>query len=97
MPSEAGFCLGVLKAIQESAGVKRGDTVTVELGVDPAPGVVEPPADLAGALARNRKAAASWDRLSYTNKREIARGLEEAKKPETRQRRLEDALRKLRA
>ena len=97
MPSEAGFCLGVLKAIQESAGVKRGDTVTVELGVDTAPRVVEPPADLAGALARNRKAAASWDRLSYTNKREIARGLEEAKKPETRQRRLEDALRKLRA
>jgi len=91
------FCLGVLKSIQESAGVKRGDTITVELELDTAPRTVDPPADLAKLLARDRKAAAAWDRLSYTDKKEMARSLEEAKRPETRQRRLSAAVEKLRA
>ena len=90
------FCLGVLKSIQESAGVKRGDTITVELEVDTAPRTVDPPADLAKLLARDKKAAAAWDRLSYTDKKEMTRGLEEAKKPETRDRRLATALSVLR-
>jgi hypothetical protein len=98
MPMGDGtFCLGVLKAIQQSAGVTRGDTVTVELEIDVAPRIIEPPADLARLLARDRKAAASWERLSYTNQREMARSLEEAKKPETRERRLAAALEKLRS
>ena len=96
MPMGDGtFALGVLKAIQQSAGVTRGDTITVELAIDTAPRVIEPPADLAKALARDRRAAASWEKLSYTNKREIALGLEEARKPETRERRLAAALERL--
>ncbi len=96
MPTAEGFCLGVLKAIQQSAGVSRGDTITVELEVDRAPRVIEPPGDLARVLARDKKAAAVWENLSYTNKREIAISLEESKKPETRERRLAAALAKLR-
>jgi Domain of unknown function (DUF1905)/Bacteriocin-protection, YdeI or OmpD-Associated len=97
MPTGEGvFCLGVLKSIQESAGVTRGDTITVELEIDTAPRVVDPPADLAKVLARDRVAAAAWEKLSYTNKREIAISLEEAKKPETRERRLAAARAKLR-
>jgi uncharacterized protein DUF1905/bacteriocin resistance YdeI/OmpD-like protein len=89
MPAGDGtFVLGVLKAIQQSAGVTRGETITVELELDIAPRVIEPPSDLARALARNKKAAAAWEKLSYTNKREIAQSLEEAKRPETRERRL---------
>jgi hypothetical protein len=96
MPMGDGtFCLGVLKAIQESAGVTQGDRITVELELDTAPRVIEPPPDLAKALARNPKAAAVWEKLSYTNKREIARSLDEAKKPETRERRLAAALKQL--
>ena len=96
MPTGDGtFSLGVLKAIQQAARVTRGDTITVELELDTAPRVVEPPADLARALARNKKAAAAWEKLSYTNKREIALSLEEAKKPETRERRLAAALERL--
>jgi hypothetical protein len=96
MPMGDGtFGLGVLKAIQQSAGVTRGDTVTVELAIDTAPRVIEPPADLAVALAKNRRAAASWDRLSYTDKREMARSLEEAKKSATRERRLAAAVERL--
>lgn len=98
MPMGDGtFGLGVLKAIQQAAGVTRGDTITVELAIDDAPRVIEPPADLARALARDKKAAAAWQKLSYTNQREIAGSLEEARKPETRERRLAAALEKLSA
>jgi hypothetical protein len=96
MPAGDGtFVLGVLKAIQQSAGVTRGDTITVELDLDIAPRVIEPPPDLARALAKNKRAAAAWEKLSYTSKREIAQGLEEAKKPETRGRRLTATMERL--
>ncbi|TMF34743.1 MAG: DUF1905 domain-containing protein [Chloroflexi bacterium] len=98
MPMGDGtYCLGVLKSIQEAAGVKQGDKVTVEIELDTAPRVIEPPADLAKALARDKRASGAWEKLSFTNKKEIARSLEEAKKPETRERRLAAALQKLRA
>ena len=95
MPTPDGFALGVLKSIQQAAGVAQGDRITVELELDTAPRVIEAPADLAVALRRDAKAAAAWQGLSYTNKREIARSLEEAKKPETRERRLGAALQRL--
>jgi hypothetical protein len=93
MPMGDGtYCLGVLKSIQQAAGVGFGDTVTVELDVDTAPRVVEPPADLARIIAGDKKLAATWDKLSFTNRKEMARSLEEAKKPETRERRLAAAI-----
>ncbi|HEX9362562.1 MAG TPA: YdeI/OmpD-associated family protein, partial [Candidatus Dormibacteraeota bacterium] len=47
--------------------------------------------------ARDKKAATAWDKLSFTNRKEIARSLEESKKPETRERRLAAAVERLRA
>ena len=94
---DGSYCLGVLKSIQEAAGVGQGDTISIELALDTAPRTVEPPADLAIALARDRNATAAWEALSYTNKKEIARSLEEAKRPETRERRLVQALESLRS
>src|SRR2546428_13700407 len=91
------FCLGVLKSIQQAAGVTRGDTVTVELALDTAPRTVDLPADLARLLAKDKNAAEAWDALSYTNKKEMARSLEEAKQPATRERRLKAALERLRS
>jgi Domain of unknown function (DUF1905)/Bacteriocin-protection, YdeI or OmpD-Associated len=92
---DGAYCLGVLKSIQEAAGVEQGDTITVSIELDTAPRTVEPPADLAKILARDKRAAAAWHALSYTNKKEMARGLEEAKKPETRERRLAAAVERL--
>lgn len=98
MPMGDGtYCLGVLKSIQEAAGVGQGDTISIELALDTAPRTVEPPADLAKALAREKKATAAWEALSFTNKKEMARSLEEAKRPETRERRLAQALESLRS
>jgi hypothetical protein len=90
MPMGDGtYCLGVLKSIQEKAGVGVGDLITIQLEVDTDPRTVEPPPDLARALARDARAAAAWEKLSYTNKKEMALSLEEAKKAETRERRLD--------
>ena len=98
MPMGDGtFCLGVLKSIQETAGVGFGDTIKVKLELDTTPRTVEVPADLAKALARDKKAAAAWEALSYTNKKEHAKGLEGAKRPETRERRLAQTLEFLRS
>ena len=98
MPMGDGtYCLGVLKSIQEAAGVRQGDRITVLLELDTAPRTVEPPADLAKVLAKDKKAAAAWEQLSFTNRKELAVGLTSAKKPETRERRLKAAVEKLRS
>jgi hypothetical protein len=98
MPMGDGtWCLGVLKSIQDAAGVGFGDTVTVELELDTAPRVVDPPPELARELARDRQLAGAWEKLSFTNQKEMALSLEQAKRPETRERRLAAALEKLRA
>jgi uncharacterized protein YdeI (YjbR/CyaY-like superfamily) len=86
----------VLKSIQESAGVGQGDTITIDIELDTAPRTVELPPDLAKEIARDKKATVAWEALSYTNKKEMARSLEEAKRPETRARRLAQALESLR-
>ena len=98
MPMGDGtYCLGVLKSIQAQAGVGQGDSIAIELELDTEQRTVTVPQDLGKALARDRKAAAAWDALSYTNRKEIARSLEEARKPETRERRRAAALERLRA
>jgi len=97
MPMGDGtYCLGVLKSIQEAAGVGQGDTISIEIELDTAPRTVAMPTDLAMALAHDKSASAAWEALSYTNKKEMARSLEEARRPETRERRLIQALASLR-
>jgi len=96
MPMGDGtYCLGVLKSIQEAAGIGQGDSAVIELELDTAPREVEVPPDLADALVRDTSYSLGWAALSYTDKKEIVRGLVEAKKPETRERRLAAALSKL--
>ena len=70
---------------------------SIELELDTAPRRVELPADLAKAINGDKKATAGWEALSFTNKKEMARSLEEAKRPETRERRLTQALASLRS
>jgi hypothetical protein len=98
MPMGDGtYCLGVLKSIQEAAGVGLGDTIEVLMELDTAQRVVEAPSDLAAALAKDKRLAMSWAKLSFTNKKEMAASLTNAKRPETRKRRLAVAVAKLKA
>ncbi|WP_260696999.1 YdeI/OmpD-associated family protein [Streptomyces sp. 130] len=55
------------------------------------------PADFARALDDHPAAREAYDSLSYSRKREHVRAIESAKKPETRQRRIEKAITTLRS
>jgi len=82
----------VNRKLREAAGVAAGQTVSVTLERDTEPRVVTPPADFARALKANKEAAALWETLSYTHRREYAEHIEEAKRPETRRRRIEKSI-----
>ncbi len=82
----------VRRELREAAGVRGGQTIAVTLERDDEPRTVTPPADLARALKGNKDARAAWDKLSYTHQREYAEHIEDAKRPETRQRRIEKSI-----
>ncbi len=81
--------LGVTKAIMAEAGAGPGDAIDVVVQNDEAPREVEVPPELRKALKRNRAAAAVWDRLSFSHRREYVGYIVEAKREETRARRVE--------
>jgi hypothetical protein len=76
--------LGLTKTIRAEAGIAIGDDVQVALERDDAPREVEVPPELAATLAAAPGAAASFEGLSFTHRREYAQWVGEAKKPETR-------------
>jgi antitoxin component of MazEF toxin-antitoxin module len=88
------YLLGLSNANRKTAGVVTGDEVEVE--IDAGPRVVAEPADFARALDADPDARTAYDRLSSSRKREHVRAIESAKKPQTRQRRIEKALAMLR-
>ena len=92
-----GLFLGVHKATRQAAGVVPGELVDVVVSRDERPRVVEVPAELAAALAADPAAQAAFDGLSFTNRKEIAGSVAEAKRPETRERRLAAAMARLRS
>ncbi|MBI3762267.1 MAG: YdeI/OmpD-associated family protein [Chloroflexi bacterium] len=64
---------------------------------DENPRVVKVPPDLARALKANRAAKAAWDRLGCTHRQEYTLAVTEARKPETRVRRVEKTIAELSA
>ena len=90
------FMLGVSMANREAAGVTAGQTLDVDVVLDTAPRTVDVPDDLAAELASSAAARDAWARWSFTRQNEAARLLTEAKKPETRARRLQKVLADLR-
>jgi uncharacterized protein YdeI (YjbR/CyaY-like superfamily) len=87
----------ILKSIREQIGKTFGDEVHITVEADDAPRVVAVPKDLAAALKKDRDAKALFDKLSYTHQKEYAAWIEEAKKDETRQRRIAKTLTMLKA
>ena len=81
---------------REAAGLEGGETITVRLDLDTAKRGVEPPPDFVKALKAAPKAWERWQALSYTHQREHVEAIEEAKKPETRVRRIERAVQMIR-
>jgi bifunctional DNA-binding transcriptional regulator/antitoxin component of YhaV-PrlF toxin-antitoxin module len=92
MPYRGMKMIGIPRAVREAAGAAPGDMVEVVLDLDQAAREVEVPAELAEELARDETAAAGWGKLSFTHQREYAEAINEAKRPETKVKRIEQAL-----
>ena len=88
-PMGGQFLLGVNAENRAAAGAAAGDVLDVEIALDTAPREITAPDDLAAALNADAKASATFDSLSYTHRKEWVRWIEEAKKAETRQARVE--------
>lgn len=76
----------------KAAGVAAGDRVEVVISFDAEPRTVEPRDDLAAALSTRPDARVVFDGLSYSHRREYVEWIEEAKRAETRARRIAKAL-----
>ena len=76
---------------QAAAFIERGETVRRKV-VKAAKAEVAPPAEFAAALARNKKAAARFVALSPSCKREYVEWIADAKRPETRDKRIATAV-----
>jgi uncharacterized protein YdeI (YjbR/CyaY-like superfamily) len=77
---------------RDAAGVKAGVPVEVTLALDEEVRTVDLPDDLAAALDAIPGARDTWDKASFTHRREYVEALLDAKKPETRAKRLEKAM-----
>lgn len=86
------FLVGLNKEVRTGAGVQAGDTVSLELKLDTEPRTVEVPPALAEALDADPEAKATFEGLAFTHRKEFARWIEEAKREETRARRVTQAL-----
>ena len=90
------FLVGLSREVRQNAGAEAGDEVEVALELDEAPREVEVPEALAAALAADPEASASFERMAFTHRKEYARWVAEAKRDETRQRRVEQAVEMIR-
>lgn len=87
--------LGVTKGIMAEAGVDTGAVLDITVENDVAPREVAVPAELAAAFRRSTAIQTAWESLSFTARKEQALAIEEAKRPETRARRVAKTLESL--
>jgi hypothetical protein len=83
--------LGMLKAIREQIGKGPGDTLEVVVWKDEEERTADVPAQFE-SLMKKEGLLPVFKRLSYTHRKEYCRWITEAKKQETRRKRLEKAI-----
>lgn len=90
-------CIGIRTSYREAAGLEGGEKIEVRVALDEEERVATPPADLVKALKAAPPAWDRWRESSYTHQREHAEAVRDAKKPETRARRVAKAVEMVRA
>ena len=75
----------------EAAGIRPGDSVTVTLRADREPRTLELPTDLLEALSGGHLRA-TFDAMSYSHRKEWIAAIADAKRPETRTKRIRECL-----
>jgi hypothetical protein len=91
------FMLPVSAEVRAGSGVAAGDEVEVEVELDTQPREVELPADFAEALNQDEAARRCFAGLSYSNQLRYVLSIQDAKTPETRQRRIAKSVSELAA
>ena len=88
--------LGVRREVREAAGISPGDALMVGLEYDSELRRVDLPDGLREALQAHAWAGAAFEKLSYTRKKEFVDWVTGAKKAETQERRMKQAMAMLR-
>jgi Bacteriocin-protection, YdeI or OmpD-Associated/Domain of unknown function (DUF1905) len=78
----------VNRNVKKETGVDAPDRVRVTMELDTEPRTVRVPDDLRAALRADERAAKSFAAMSFTHRREYVDWVQEAKRPETRARRV---------
>jgi hypothetical protein len=86
----------VNRSVKAATGVDAPERVAVVMELDTEPRRVRVPRDLARALADDPDAKEAFARLSFTHRREYVEWVQKAKRPETRTRRVEQTVERVR-
>ncbi|MEO5987677.1 MAG: YdeI/OmpD-associated family protein [Candidatus Eisenbacteria bacterium] len=90
---EGGHFIVFTAEMREKTGVELGDSVRVGLKVDPAPRTAEVPSELQQGLKDDPDARVAYNAMPPSHRKSYAEFIEDAKRPETRVRRVQQALR----
>jgi uncharacterized protein YdeI (YjbR/CyaY-like superfamily) len=90
------FMVGVNAENREKAQVAGGDEVDVDIELDTQPRELTLPPDFSEALEREPDAKRFFETLSHSRQQALVLPIDQAKTPETRQRRMDKALSALR-
>lgn len=88
-----GLCIPLRRSNREAAGLEGGETLRVTLELDAEERVIKPPGDFVKALKAAPPAWDRWGELSHSHQREYVEAIVEAKRPDTRTRRIDGAVR----
>ena len=91
-----GHMMAVNAEMRAGANCKGGDIVDVIMELDEDERKVEIPASLKKIIASDARTKEAWDKLSFTHRKEWVRAIDDAKKPETREKRIAAMLEALR-
>jgi len=89
------YMLGLTQEIRKKIGKDFGDTIDVTIEKDEEERVVEIPSDFSEAMKHNTVAQKTYEKLSFTGKKEYVTWITDAKREETRTDRIEKAVARL--
>lgn len=89
--------VGVNRTVKAATGADAPDRVHVTMELDTEPRTVSVPVDLRAALGEVPEAKAAFAGMSFTHRREYVEWVEEAKRAETRTRRIAATVERVRA
>jgi hypothetical protein len=89
------YMLGMTQELRKKIGKNFGDTVRVTVEKDEEERIIDPPVDFMDALQQEPTALSTYEKLSYSGKKDYILWITSAKKEETRSERIVKSIEKL--